>query len=201
MIHTNDIPNFTNGDGWTDNVALPSGYSVRVRVEYDKNADAPWDMADGHGPVSGWRAKDSKAPGERILLEDRGSARFYDFADAVKIARRDSWGAQGDKGLTGGAKAAFAAEADFKFLRGWCTDQWHYIVVGVEISRNGAVLDTDYCGAIENLDDYWREHAADHARYVIKQDIKARKAAAITAAKETRERKHWAARGTLTTAA
>jgi len=68
----------------------------------------------------------------------------------------------------------------------------------VEVSRNGAVLETDYCGGIEDLNDYWREHAAEHARYVIEQDIKTRKAAAVAARKETRERRYWAARDVVT---
>jgi hypothetical protein len=198
MIKKDGIPCFTGSDGWTDAIALLQGYSVRVKVEYDECADAPWNMGDGHGPVSDWRRKESKRPGERILHTDHGSARFYDFAEAVKTARRDGWDAPPYKTGTAGERAVRAAEADFEFLRGWCTDQWHYLVVGVEVSRNGAVLDMDYCGGIESSDDYWREHAADHARYVIERDIKDRKAARIAAAKETRERKYWAARDVVT---
>ena len=195
MIRKDDIPRFTNNNGWTDPVPLAQGYSVRVRVDYDEDIGPPWKWSDGHGPVSDWRSKESKAPGERILSEDRGSARFYDFAEAVKLARKDGWGGEG---ATAGERAAHAAERDFEYLRGWCTDQWHYIVVGVEVSRNGAVLETDYCGGIEDLNDYWREHAAEHARYVIEQDIKTRKAAAVAARKETRERNYWAARDVVT---
>jgi len=198
MIQTNDIPRFTNSDGWTDAVALPQGYSVRICVEADQYADPPWDMSDGHGPVSDWRPKESKRPGERVLCEDHGHARFYDFAAAVKIARRDGWGTRGDGGLTKGAKAAYAVERDFEFLRGWCRDDWRYIVVGVEVSRNGAVLETDYCGGIEDCGDYWREHAAVHARYVIERDIKARRAAAVAARRETRERRYWESRDVVT---
>jgi hypothetical protein len=198
MIRKDDIPSGTNSDGWTDPVPLKQGYSVRVKVEYDEHADAPWDMSDGCGPVSDWRSKASKAPGERVLAEDHGRARFYDFAAAVKLARKDGWGAEGDAGMKPGEKAAHAAEKDFEFLRGWCTDQWHYVVVGVEVSRNGAVLYMDYCGGIENLGDYWREFAADHANCVIETNIKAHRTAAIAARKETIERRRWEARDVVT---
>lgn len=197
MIHKDDIPRHTGRDGWTDPVELPQGYSVRVKVERDDHGAAPWEACDGHGPVSDWRAKDSKRAGERILCEDRGRARFYDFAAAVQLARKDGWGAP-DTPMKPGERAAWAAEADYKYLRGWCLDKWEYLCVGVEVSHRGRTLDTDYCGGIESLDDYWREHAADHARYVIEQDIKARKAAAVAAAKETRERRHWEARDVVT---
>lgn len=199
MIRKDDTPRFIGGDGWTESVDLPQGYSVRVHVDYDQDMGPPWDNSDGHGPVR-VDLKENKAPGERILGQAgaRDQWYLYDFAEAVKIARRDGWG-DGDGGrLTGGAKAAHAAEADYAFLRGWCNDQWHYLVVGVEVSRNGAVIELDYCGGIEDLGDYWREHAADHARYVIEHDIKARRAAAVAAAKETRERKYWAARDVIT---
>ncbi len=74
------------------------GYTLDFTTHHDDDADAPWDREDGHGPVSGWRRAGhnghaSKAPGERPLSIDRdGSARFYDFAKACRMARRDGWG-------------------------------------------------------------------------------------------------------------
>lgn len=59
---------------------------------------------DGHGPVSDWRRKGysdriAKAPGELLLTDNNPSglrgttcARFYDYQEACKIARRDGWG-------------------------------------------------------------------------------------------------------------
>jgi hypothetical protein len=67
-------------------------FTVKARVVHDEDADAPWDNCDGHGPVSKWRRKDSKQPGERILHEDGGSCRFYDWQEAMKLAKKDGWG-------------------------------------------------------------------------------------------------------------
>lgn len=58
----------------------------------DDDSSAPWERDDGHGPVSDWRPDHSKRPGERELAHDHGSSRFYDFAEAVKLAKRDGWG-------------------------------------------------------------------------------------------------------------
>lgn len=57
----------------------------------DSDMGAPWEECDGHGIVSEW-TKREKAPGEFILSDDGRKKRFYDFAESVKIARRDGWG-------------------------------------------------------------------------------------------------------------
>lgn len=67
------------------------GVTFRVRTEYDDCHGAPWDEEDGHGPVSDWTSR-GKLPGELVLCEDRGKRRYYDFAEACRIARRDGWG-------------------------------------------------------------------------------------------------------------
>jgi hypothetical protein len=116
------------------------GATFRVNFTDDDTADPPWLQEDGHGPVSEWRyhgqgqgTKPPKAPGERLLLWDRGSYRTYDFAEACKIARRDAWGAAGDESMTPRQKAAHAAEADFLRLRAWCNAEWTYVGVTVEL--------------------------------------------------------------------
>lgn len=195
-----DIPHYTGRDDWTDYVDAGDGYTVRVRVQYDECLREPWTEEDGHGSVSEWERRD-KRPGELTLSEDHGSKLFYDFAEAVKIARRDGWDSPPYKTGTPGERAHRAAMADFEHLRAWCRNEWHYIVVGVEVSRNGAVVDMDSCGGIEDYGDYWREHAADVANGTINADQQARKQAAVRKAKETRERKYWACRDVLTVAA
>jgi hypothetical protein len=67
------------------------GCTFRVETERDADMGAPWDECDGHGTVSEWTTRD-KQPGELVLNEDRGSKRFYDFAEACKTALRDGWG-------------------------------------------------------------------------------------------------------------
>ncbi|MDP5500313.1 hypothetical protein P3775_18370 [Pseudomonas aeruginosa] len=66
-----------------------------VDFEDDYDAGAPWEMAEGHGPVSDWENRD-KRPGELVLNSDRGAKRFYDFAEACRIAKRDGWGLDDD---------------------------------------------------------------------------------------------------------
>ncbi|MBJ9659035.1 hypothetical protein [Burkholderia gladioli] len=66
-------------------------YRFRVNVENDDDKGAPWDEEDGHGPVSDWTTRD-KRPGEWVISSDHGSKRFYDVAEANRIAKREGWG-------------------------------------------------------------------------------------------------------------
>lgn len=68
-----------------------AGFKLIARVENDAHHRAPWAEEDGHGPVSDWTSR-AKAPGERVLNRDGTSYRYYDFAEAVAIAKRDGWG-------------------------------------------------------------------------------------------------------------
>lgn len=106
--------------------------SFRVEWFYDHDSDAPWDREDVHGPVSDWTTRDKK-PGEMVLCADRRSKRFYDFAEAVKIARRDGWDTAPYKWPSDGARAHAAAMADFDYLRRWCNDDWHYCGIVVTL--------------------------------------------------------------------
>lgn len=66
-------------------------YRVRISVQFDEDHGAPWEEHDGHGPVSEWTTRD-KRPGERVLVSDRGSKRYYDVQEANRIAKADGWG-------------------------------------------------------------------------------------------------------------
>lgn len=66
------------------------GFTITATIHNDDDTGAPWDEHDGHGPVSGMTTRD-KRPGELVLCSDVGR-RFYDFAAACQIARRDGWG-------------------------------------------------------------------------------------------------------------
>jgi hypothetical protein len=109
-----------------------AGRTVTVNWFPDYDSPAPWDHEDGHGPVSDWTRRD-KQPGEMVLCEDRGTRRFYDFSEAVAIARRDGWDCEPYGQGTPGERAHRAAMADFQHLRGWCLDEWQYVGYVVEI--------------------------------------------------------------------
>lgn len=74
-----------------DTDMLRAGFTLHATIEPDTEYGTPWDNEDGHGPVSDWTTRD-KLPGELILSNDRSSKRFYDFAEACRMARRDGWG-------------------------------------------------------------------------------------------------------------
>ena len=99
-------------------------------IEPDDRNEPPWTQEDGHGPVTDWTTRD-KQPGERVLITDRRSKRFYDFAEACRIARRDGWGVDGGQLPNESAKAyaARAVEADYTRLRRWSVGDWSYVGV------------------------------------------------------------------------
>ena len=128
-----------------------NGLQFRARIEHDDSTDAPWIECDGHGPVTDWTRR-NKRPGELILNSDRGAHRYYDMAETVKIAKRDGWGHGAPvPGETAGQKAARAALADFEYLRGWCRDDWYFVVVSVGLIMDGnTVAHSHYIGGIES---------------------------------------------------
>lgn len=162
------------------------GYTFRVRYERDDFMGEPWKEHDGHGPVSDWTRR-AKRPGERVLVQDHGSRRYYDFAEAIQIARRDDWGPEhcavcgaeaggigtaaygtihasepADHPFTAeskGATAARAAERDFAYLRGWCADEWEWTSVTVQQLEDG-----EPTGEPESLSGIDGDH--DHGQYL-----------------------------------
>lgn len=132
-----------------DTITCSAGpWTATATIYHDDDATAPWDRAEGHGPVSEWTTRE-KRPGERVLHSDRASKRYYDFAEAVQIAKRDGWRAhKDDANGTPGEIAARAAESDFNTLRAWCRDEWSYCGVAVTIERAGIRLTGKYDHAL-----------------------------------------------------
>lgn len=126
------------------------GFHCVATVHHDDNMGEPWKEHDGYGPVSEWTNRD-KAAGERVLNQDRGSYRYYDFAEAVKIAKRDGWGVTGGrrKGETAKQYATRAAEQDFAVLKAWCEDEWHWTGIVVTVFRDGVKLASEGLWGIE----------------------------------------------------
>lgn len=149
-------------DGLTLNF---EGWRIRATLHDDDDADPPWEREDGHGPVTDWERRESKAPGELVLYSDGRSRRFYDFAEACRIARRDGWGVEGGRkeGETARAYAARAAMADYDRLRRWCNSHWRYVGVALQVWFEDIQLTDEYGAALWGIEsdarDYLRETA------------------------------------------
>jgi hypothetical protein len=127
------------------------GFTVTARIEEDPGMGPPWKEHDGHGVVSEWRPKNSKRPSERILCEDRGSCRFYDWAESVQIARRDRWGSPPYGTGTEGERAERAAQRDFESMKAWCNDAWRWCTIVLSVSKNDVELD-EYAACLCGLE-------------------------------------------------
>ena len=145
------------------------GWRIIATIHDDGDNTAPWKREDGHGPVSDWTSR-GKAPGELVLNEDGRSKRFYDFAEAVKIAKRDGWNAKPlDDGLTGGAKAAKAARADYEHLRRWCKGEWCYIGVALQVWFEDIQLTDEYGAALWGIESDAGEYCTETANDLISE--------------------------------
>ena len=178
-----------HGDEFTRN-----GLNFRVEFEPDHFAGAPWENEDGHGPITDWQNVSHwwsngsrevyrpKPAGWRLLCQDGRMARFYDFAEAIKRAKREGWGLgpnalaelRGKLGRdpTAGEIRAAAVERDFDRLRRWCADDWYYVGCVVTL------LDVDGCATDESeslwgiesdSDDYLTEVAHEMADDIAKR--------------------------------
>lgn len=111
------------------------GYTIRIHCHVDTDMGEPWKEHDGHGIVSEWTRR-KKEPGELILWEDHHSFLYYDFAETMKIAKRDGWSVDPLKlegAETVGEKAAKAVWSDYERLRAWCRGDWHWLGFTSEI--------------------------------------------------------------------
>lgn len=157
-----------------------NGLTFRVEIEPDDYNPAPWDEEDGHGPVSDWRGNTDKAPGERVLIEDKSSARFYDWQEAIRIAKRDGWGiGAGElaamerllgRPATPGEIAEAAVENDFERLRRWCEGDWYYvgvIVTLLDADGNETWESESLWGIESDAPEYIEEVAVDLADEII----------------------------------
>ena len=123
--------------------------------------------------MSDWTTR-SKSAGERLLVADSYSGRYYDFAEAMKIAKRDGWGLS-DDGLaklterlghtpTKGQITEAAVEHDFQYLKDWCDEKWHYIGVIVTLfNEDDEEQDSDSIWGVEDYGSHYQELASELA--------------------------------------
>lgn len=143
------------------------GTSFHVEILED-DCEPPWEHSDGHGPVSEWTSR-SKCPGEWILDEDGIVKRYYDFEDAMRIAKRDGLDAPPYGVGTKGERALRAVTADFEHLRRWCKGDWKYVCLHVMLSD--AMYDS-YLGCVEydySSDGYWMDEAKVMASEILEE--------------------------------
>lgn len=127
----------------------------------DPDCGPPWENSDGHGPVrrvtNGWGHLDKRA-GERVLNPDARRGNYvwlYDWQAALKIARRDGWGAPDERKETPGQRAARAVAQDFEFLAGWLRGTWQYI--GVTVTHPASGAQASLWGVESNAGEYLTE--------------------------------------------
>ena len=136
----------------TEDLTLPSGNRFKITFSYD-DYEAPWEANDGHGDVSEWTSRDKK-PGEVVLCKARNFKRYYDMQGAIQKAKTEDWSC--DSVLptdTRGQKAVKAAQADFEYLRAWCSADWWYCCLHVVmLDGDGEELQgyDEYLGRIED---------------------------------------------------
>ena len=156
-----------------DRVTLPDGWYVEFKSEYDPDHGAPWEEECGHGPVTDWVRRDKYA-GERVLCSGCSTKRYYDFAEAMKIAKRDGWAPNGAElaelkaklghAPTKGQIIEAAVELDFKHLKDWCDDKWHYVGVIVTLRNpEGEEVDSEALWGVEDSGDYYQTVASELA--------------------------------------
>ena len=160
-----------------DRVTRYDGWYVEFESEYDQDHGEPWKNECGHGPVTDWVRRD-KHSGERVLCSDCSAKCYYDFAEAMKIAKHDGWGlnlgelAKLTKRLghtpTKGQITEAAVEHDFQHLRDWCEDRWHYIGVIVTLfNEDDEEQDERSLWGVEDSGDYYQTVASELADELI----------------------------------
>lgn len=149
---------------YNDSIFEHRGYKFRVQFPHDPDMGPPWEEHDGHGPVSEWTTRDKK-PGERVLATDGSHHRYYDFAEAVEIARRDGWG-PGDRkpGETAEQATVRAVEEDYEHLRRWCADEWKWCGVVVTLCDSDGNPDENQQEALWGIEDDEAEYLEKVAR-------------------------------------
>lgn len=151
-------------------------HKITISIHHDEGMGEPWKEHDGHGVVSEWVRRDKK-PGELVLNESRGSFRYYDFAETLKIARRDGWGCGvhpggetckcGVQHRTERECIACAVRQDFEHLRAWCNDEWHWQGYTTKIETpGGVVIEGDSCWGFDD-EEYMLSEAMDCARATV----------------------------------
>mgnify|MGYP000157909704 CR=1 FL=1 len=190
------------------------GREFRAVVEYDDSQEAPWNscgMVNVERAPSGYGRSwgQAKKPGE--LVFHRGDQHEYSYVcnipDALKQARAEQWGLSPEstenlvsrlgRAPTKREIAVEAVRQNIEFLRGWCANDWTYVVIGVTLlDADGEPTGTmEYLGGVESCGDCARTEVAPG----LADEILANRGQAWREAlEEARARKYWACRDVVT---
>lgn len=119
------------------------GRRFRLTIHHDDGLGPPWKEHDGHGVISEWTERCEMRDGERLLVSDRHSKRYYDIEATLEIARKE-WG------FTDPEAAAKAVEADFQRMYGWCNDLWSWVWLKVELINGRSAGESESLGGVES---------------------------------------------------
>jgi len=188
-----------------DTITL-DGRTFRVESTRDDTMGPPWEEHEGHGNLREIRRRDEKRAGEVIILTHRGDRWAYDWAGAMRTAKREGWRINRDRidclarklgrAPRPGEIRAEAVRCDLEFCRDWLNDEWQWIGVSVHLlGPDGESLETADLWGIASFGDYWREVARELAGNILQERGRLWRGAL----REARERVHWIARGVVTT--
>jgi hypothetical protein len=161
-----------------DSSILPDGCTAKYTMSHDESAQAPWEECDTLGAVEWVRDAGIKSPGQKVLFkEGRGrGGLLYDYQGAIKKARAD--------GLSG-SKAVEVVNNEFEWLRSYLNNDWHYVVLSVEIKdSDGHALHEDHIGYVQSDDESffkeWFDESVDSAKKELEEKQRCKDMGIIT---------------------
>ena len=163
---------------WDGDTIERGGRTFRVNIEQDERSDAPWDLADGHGPVRRSQHRHAegssdKRPSERPMNQPGHNEYqfYYDWQAAVKLARKDGWNTAPYDAPN---RIQRAVQADFDFLRGWVNNDWSYVGVIVTDITEDEGAPTDYGNALWGIESCAGEYLLEVAHELADDAIRSR---------------------------
>jgi hypothetical protein len=158
-----------------------NGKSYHVCWYFDHDFGSPLENGDGYGVTErmGWNPTNEEQLEQHLCdyepeLEEetrlrlmrvlsrtsswRESGLYYDVLSSLHKAREEGWG-MGVKwkaenpDATREQELMAAVDADFKHLKGWYDDDWHWLTVGVApLDEDGEPMEDhrEYCGGYES---------------------------------------------------
>lgn len=144
---------------------IHNGALFTLATEHDLDMGRPWEEHDGHGvirtidgPARNEYGESAKRPGERVLFSDRWESALYDVPASLAKAREEKWGPTPEE----------AVEEDYRHLKAWCDDEWHWMGVIVTLTIGKHTYRQSVWGIESDVeDDYIMQTARELADAVL----------------------------------